>query len=335
MENRREFIKLLTSMTLGLGIAGTRSVFASESGVSDRLGQLLPLRPLGKTGLKVTMLGMGGFHLGCAMTEKEAQKTIETALEGGVRFFDCAQAYCEGNTEKRIGKLLTPKYREDIFLMTKTLAPSADEARRSLEESLRSLKTDYLDLWQVHSVKTVKDVDNRVQNGVLEVMMEAREKGIAKSIGFTGHVHPEVLRRMLEHTDIFECCQLPVNAVDPNHASFITGVMPELIKREMGIIVIKSLGGGSFFGSSPRLPGWNVEDPVIPARISVREALDFVWSLPVSTLVTGAENAEMLQEKIDLANNFVPMEEEKRHKIIEYVADMVGIAESNYKSDQF
>lgn len=139
----------------------------------------------------------------------------------------------------------------------------------------------------------------------------------------------------LEKSNIFECYQLPVNAVDPNHASFITEVMPELVKREMGIIVIKALGGGSFFSSSPRLPGWSVEDPVIPSRISVRQALDFVWSLPVSVIVTGAENAEMLQEKIDLAREFRPLNKEEQEKIANYVADMVDIAESNYKSDKF
>jgi len=139
---------------------------------------------------------------------------------------------------------------------------------------------------------------------------------------------------MLEKTGIFDVCQMPVNAVDPNHSSFILDVIPELIKREMGIVVIKSLGGGSFFGESPRLPGWNIKDPVIPARISVRQALEFVWSLPISVLVTGAENAAMLQEKIDMAKSFRPMDEQTRNRLIERVADMVGVAETNYKSDK-
>ena len=101
----------------------------------------------------------------------------------------------------------------------------------------------------------------------------------------------------------------------------------------MGIVVIKSLGGGSFFATSPRLKGWNIQDPVIPARISIRQALEFVWSLPVSVVVTGAENARQLQEKIDIARQFFPLNEEQRLQLIERVADMVGIAESNYKSE--
>jgi len=333
MENRRDFIKVLSA--LSIGVAGAPGqLFAAEKPATDRLGELLSLRNLGKTGEKVTMLGMGGFHIGCAMSEKEAEKTIEVAMAGGVRFFDCAQAYCEGNTERRLGKILTPKYRDVSYLMSKTLAPDADSARKSLEESLRNLKTDYLDLWQVHSLKTLKDVNDRVANGVLEVMLEAKQSGKVRHIGFTGHVNPKTHLRMLGKTDIFEVCQMPVNAVDPNHSSFIVDVMPELLKRNMGIIVIKSLGGGSFFAQSPRLQGWNIQDPVIPARISIREALEFVWSLPVSVLVTGAENAEQLQEKIELAREFSPLNEEARIELIEKVADMVGIAESNYKSDK-
>jgi len=199
MESRRDFIRNLSALSLGITVTAG-NLFANEKPISDRLGELLPLRPLGNTGVKVTMLGMGGFHIGCAMTEKEAEKTIETAMEGGVRFFDCAQAYCEGNTEKRLGKILTPKYRDVVYLMSKTLASDAASARKSLEESLSSLKTDYLDLWQVHSLKSLKDVDNRVENGVLEVMLEAKKSGKVRHIGFTGHVNPKTHLSMLSKT---------------------------------------------------------------------------------------------------------------------------------------
>jgi predicted aldo/keto reductase-like oxidoreductase len=331
MGNRREFIKTMTALTAGV-LGGYGDLWAGEKPQSDRLGNLLPLRPLGKTGKKVTMLGMGGFHIGCAMSEKEAIKTVEVAMEGGVRFFDCAK-YCEGETERRLGRILTPRYRDVIYLMTKSKAPDKKTALQDLDESLKALKTDYIDLWQVHTLFTEQDVDDRIKGGVLEAMMEAKASGKVGEIGFTGHVSPKTHTRMLEKTDIFDVCQMPVNAVDPNHNSFILDVMPELIKRQMGIIVIKSLGGGSFFAQSPRLQNWNVQDPVIPARISIRQALEFVWSLPVSVLVTGAENAEQLQEKIDLARQFKPMDETARARMIEKVADMVGIAESNYKKD--
>jgi uncharacterized protein len=217
--------------------------------------------------------------------------------------------------------------------MSKTLAVDANAARKSLEQSLRFLKTEYLDLWQVHSLKTLKNVDDRVVNGVLDVMLEAKEKGKVRHIGFTGHVNPKTHLRMLEKTNIFDVCQMPVNAIDPNHSSFILEVMPRLLGKNMGIVVIKSLGGGSFFATSPRLPGRNIQDPVIPARISVRQALEFVWSLPVSVLVTGAENAGQLKEKIDIARQFTPLNEQQQASLIEKVADMAGIAESNYKSD--
>jgi aryl-alcohol dehydrogenase-like predicted oxidoreductase len=143
MENRREFIKILSALPLGI-MAGSNGVIAAENIVSDRFGDLLPLRPLGKTGKLVTMLGMGGFHIGCAMSEKEAIKTVEVAIEGGVRFFDCAK-YCGGETEYRLGRILTPKYREVVYLMSKTLATDGKLARQHLDESLKALNTDYLD----------------------------------------------------------------------------------------------------------------------------------------------------------------------------------------------
>jgi predicted aldo/keto reductase-like oxidoreductase len=333
MENRREFIKSLSGIALGLGVAGSAGAAAlSQSASRDRLGDLLPLRPLGNTGEMVTMLGLGGWHIACGMSESEAERTIEAAMEEGVRFIDCAEGYCEGNTERRLGKLLTPKYRDDVFLMTKTLAPDAKTARAHLENSLRTLKTERLDLWQVHSIKTLADVDNRINNGVLDIMLEAKASGKARHIGFTGHVNPKVHARMLEQTDIFEVCQLPINVVDPNHSSFVLEILPELIRRKMGVVVIKSLGGGSFFSKSI-LEGWHLEDPVVPAHISVRQALDFVWSLPVSVVVTGADNAQMLREKVRLAKDFQPLTEEEKVRLIERVADTVGVAETNYKSD--
>lgn len=300
----------------------------------DRLGYVLPKRKLGKTGAEVTMLGLGGYHVGCVMSEKDADVLIKTALEEGIRFFDSAQAYCDGETERRYGKFLPEQQRDKLFLMAKTKAYDAKTARLHLEGSLRNMKTDYLDLWQVHNIFSLENLDQRVRNGILDVMNEAKASGKVKHIGFTGHANPGVHAKMLEHTGMFETCQMPVNVVDPNYLSFTLDVMPELIKREMGVIVIKSLGGGSFFSQAPILNNWSVEDPVIPARISVRQALYYVWSLPVSVIVTGADNPEMLSEKTRLARSFAPISQEERIKLIKMVADTVGIAESNYKTTE-
>ncbi|PYV39627.1 MAG: aldo/keto reductase, partial [Acidobacteria bacterium] len=159
MIERREFLKSLASLS-----AATVALPAAEE--SDRLGKLLPKRTLGRTGVAVTMLGVGGWHIG-RMEEPEAQRTIEAALEGGIRFFDNAESYQDGASESRYGRLLTPKYRDIVFLMTKSTATDAATARRHLEESLLRMKTDYVDLWQMHSVTSVEDVDQRIQNGIL------------------------------------------------------------------------------------------------------------------------------------------------------------------------
>ena len=175
MMERRNFLKWMAGLTAGI-LLSSQTNARGDSQSSDRLGTLLPRRQLGRSGSAVTMLGVGGWHIG-RMSERDAQETIEVALEGGVRFFDTAESYQSGGSESRLGKLLTPKYRDVVYLMTKTTARDADGARRHLEDSLRRLATDYLDLWQVHSVKSPEDVDGRITDGVFEVMIEAQASG--------------------------------------------------------------------------------------------------------------------------------------------------------------
>ena len=148
----------------------------AEEPIGDQLGQTLPRRLLGRTGEKVTMLGLGGFHVG-SLDDREAQAMIEAAIAGGIRFFDNAEQYQSGGSEAKYGRFLTPRYREHIFLMTKTLARDASSAERDLEGSLRRLKTDHLDLWQMHSVASPADVDRRRQYGVFQVMAAAKKSG--------------------------------------------------------------------------------------------------------------------------------------------------------------
>lgn len=288
------------------------------------------MRKFGRTGEAVTILGVGGWHIG-EMPEREAQKTIETALEGGVRFFDSAESYQAGGSEQRLGKLLVPKYRDDIFLMTKTTARDAATARKHLEGSLKRLNTDQLDLWQVHAVRNPEDVDARIDKGIFDVMTEAKESGKTRLIGFTGHTSPSAHLRVLEKSDIFDACQLPVNVADMSYESFIEGVVPTLVKRNIGIIGMKSLANGGFFGGTKH--GKHGPNPrVVPNRVSIPEAIRFVWSFPVSTLVTGPDNAAQMEEKIDIAKAFSGMGETERNKLIEKVADMAGTTVEFYKA---
>jgi len=327
--DRRNFLKSLAGLTAGI-LLPPQAFADGKSKPKDRLSELLPTRVLGRTGEAVTMLGVGGWHIG-RMTERDAQATIEAALEGGVRFFDTAESYQAGGSESRLGKLLTPKYRDVVFLMTKTTARDAATAKRHLEDSLRRLATDHLDLWQVHTVTNPEDVDNRMKNGVFDVMVEAKKSGKTRYIGFTGHTSPSSHLRVLEKTDIFDTCQMPVNAADPSYESFIKGVLPKLVERKIGVLAMKSLANGGFFGGSTH--GEHGDNPkLVPNRVSIAEAINFVWSLPVSVLITGPDNIEQMKEKIALARSFTGMDEKQRQALIKRVADLAGRRVEFYKA---
>ncbi|MYC76222.1 aldo/keto reductase [Candidatus Poribacteria bacterium] len=328
--DRRAFLKSMASLTTGVLLSSACAEGGEEETASDRLGTLLPTRRFGRTGEAVTMLGVGGWHIG-EMSEVEAQKTIEIALEGGVRFFDSAESYQAGGSERRLGKLLVPKYRDDVFLMTKTTARNATKAWEHLEGSLTRLNTDQLDLWQMHSVQNPADVDDRIDNGILDVMLEAKATGKTRYIGFTGHTSPAAHERVLEQTDIFDTCQLAMNLVDVSYESFIERVVPTLIERNIGVIGMKALANGGFFGGSQH-GKHGTNSKVVPNRVSVSEAVRFVWSLPVSTLVTGPDNAKQMQEKIDIAKTFTGMDDDERQVLIEKVEDMAGTTVEFYKT---
>lgn len=323
--DRRRFLESLAGLTAGI-LAARRPGGADR----DRLGPLLPQRLLGRTGEAVTMLGVGGWHIG-RMSERDAQATIEAALAGGVRFFDSAESYQGGGSERYLGRLLTPEYRDVVFLMTKTTARDAATARAHLEGSLRRLRTDSLDLWQVHSITGPEDVDGRIEAGVLEVVQKAQASGKVRYVGFTGHTRPSAHLRMLERTDLFETCQMPVNLADPSYESFIEQVMPVLVERKVGILAMKTLSNGGFFGGSRH--GEHGPNPrLVPHRVSIREALHFAWSLPISVLITGPDDVAQMEEKIGLARSFEGMGEAERQQLIERVADLAGPRVEFYKA---
>ena len=344
MADRRKFIKSLAGVTAGIALTGSASAESqSESQIAkkaetktgirerDRLGEVLPKRKLGRTNQSVTMLGTGGFHVGWT-TERDAQEVIETSLEGGVRFFDTAESYSDGTSETRYGKYLTPKYRDLIFLMSKSTGRDARTVREHLEGTLRRLKTDHLDLYQVHSVETPKDVDNRIQNGVLDVLLKAKEEGKIKYLGFTGHQNPFAHARMLERTlesDIFDTVLMPVNVLDPNYFSFTQNIMSKAVERNMGILAIKSLADGRFFATKEQA-GWKTENPIIPNYISIKEAMYFVWSQPVTVLISGNENAGFMREKIALARNFTELTENQKTALTEKVKQIALTGKVEY-----
>lgn len=328
--DRRDFLKGVASLTpaVMVGCGG------GNVGNSDGLGPILPQRILRGADEPVTMLGVGGYHIGWT-TERDAQEAIEVALEGGVRFFDTAESYDDGGSESRYGKYLTPRYRSEVFLMTKSTARDAATAREHLAASLRRLKTDYLDLWQVHSLQDPEDVDNRIAQGVLDVFEEAKKSGKARYIGFTGHRNPAAHSRMLEQTagqGIFDTCQMPVNVLDPSRLSFTERVLPTLNEQNIALLAMKTLADGRFFPEKVKLGEvqWESENSVIPNRISLQDALNFAWSLPISVLITGAENADLMREKIQMARDFVELSEAERTRLVEKVADLSRDTEAEY-----
>ena len=328
MADRRTFLKSLAGATAGISLATTS--FGAENN-RDSLGEVLPKRKLGRTGEYVTMLGTGGYHVGWT-TERDAQEVIEASLEGGVRFFDTAESYSKGVSEERYGNYLTPKYRDLIFLMTKSTGRDAKTVQEHLEGSLRRLKVDQIDLYQVHSIRTPEDVDNRIANGVLDVLLKAKEQGKIKYLGFTGHQNPYAHTRMIERTaesDIFDTCLMPVNVLDATYFSFTQNVIPKALDRNMGILSIKSLADGRFFSKKEKA-NWTSDDPLIPNYLSIKEAMHYVWSLPVTVLISGNENATFMREKIALARSFTKLSEQERFALVEKVKDIALTGKLEY-----
>lgn len=326
---RRTFIKLVGSGALSAALP-LPLMSRSVQGVYDKWGELLPLRPFGTTGRQVTMLGVGGFHVG-RMSDYEAEKTIETAMAGGIRFFDSAESYVGGENEVKYGKFLTPKYRDEIFLLTKTKARDGSGAMSHLEGSLRRMNTDHVDLWLMHQVDSKLDFDNLRERGMLDAFIRAKESGKVKHIGFSGHRNPEANLYVLAETgDTMEANMLPVNVLDPSYRSFINDVVPELVNRKAGIIGMKSLAGGGFWGGG--FEGNRNQSNKVMDHIAVRDAIHFALSMPVDVLVTGAMDSAMLQEKIDLARSFVKLSSEEQQALIARVAHLAGNGVEYYKA---
>ncbi|HEY3389201.1 MAG TPA: aldo/keto reductase [Prolixibacteraceae bacterium] len=328
MADRRMFLKSIAGLTAGLAFTGATTADKNES---DRLGEVLPKRKLGRTNEYVTMLGTGGYHVGWT-TERDAEEVVEAAIEGGIRFFDTAESYADGTSEIRYGKYLIPKYRDLIFLTSKSTGKDAKTVREHLEGSLRRLKTDHLDLYQVHAISTPEDVDSRIQLGVLDVLLKAKEEGKIRFMGFTGHQNPFAHARMLERTkesDIFDTVLMPVNVLDQSYFSFAQNIMFKALDRNLGICAIKSLADGRFFAKKEQA-GWTSDNSLIPNYLSIKEAMHFVWSLPVSVLISGNENATFMREKIALARSFTKLTEEQKTALVGKVKDIALTGKVEY-----
>ena len=336
MEDRREFIKKAASITA----FGLIANWASAMPTSDKLGEVLPKRQLIRTGEKVTSFCLGGYHLGFTENPKEAEQMIERAMELGVRFFDNARLYHNGRSEEYMGKFLTPKYRDEIFLMSKAPARTGDGVRQQLEESLKALKTDRLDLWQIHALQTPEDVENRIRDGVLDAFLEAKQKGTVRNIGFTGHRNPKThlyfLKRLKELGVELDTVQMPLNVCDPSFESFQHDVLPILLEREYGVIAMKTMAGGSMMGgridTTPQdIKTKDIPDVVSKTQLTHANLHEYVYSLPVSSLCSGCRFTYELEDNIKVLKEFSKLSEGDMERLVNYAKPYAGTVVENYK----
>ena len=262
----------------------------------------IPMRTLGATGVTVSAVGLGGFHLGKPyLAEAESIRIIHTALDNGINFLDNSWDYNEGQSEIRMGKALRGGYREKAFLMTKVDGRTRTAAAAQLDESLRRLQTDHVDLLQFHEVIRMEDADRIfAPDGALEAFLAAREAGKTRYIGFTGHKSPDIHLRMLgtaaQHSFRFDTVQMPLNVMDAHFHSFERKVLPLLVEQNIGVLGMKPMG-----------------DPFIleSGAVTAIECLHYALSLPTSVVITGCDSMAMLEQALQVARTFQPLRAEQ------------------------
>lgn len=272
----------------------------------------IPLRALGRTGIEVTAIGLGGYHIGAMKDDDEAIRLMHEAIDAGITFLDNAWEYHDGRSEELMGRAIADR-RQEVFLMTKVCTHGRDrhEAMRQLEDSLRRLKTDYLDLWQVHELAYENDPEwHFAPGGVMEAVEQAKREGKVRFVGFTGHKSAEIHLKMLAYEYPFDSCQLPLNALDGTFRSFEQKVLPELERQGIAAIGMKSMGGGG--------------DMVKAGVLTAEEALRYAMSLPVATLVSGIESSKILQQNLKVARDFQPFTVEEMNTLRTRCAEAAG-----------
>jgi uncharacterized protein len=294
---RRQLLKGMGGASL-LAFGGSwQSSPAMESAPEDA-GGAVPLRMLGRTGVRVSALAFGGAHWAYNAGPKPAAiRLLHEALEAGITFMDTAWEYADGRSETMMGEALQGR-RAQVFLMTKvcTHGRGKEVAMRQLEESLRRLKTDYLDLWQIHEVSYEGEAARHTApGGTVEALLEATRQGKVRFIGFTGHKDPARHLDMLAQEIPFDTCQLPLNVFDATYRSFEREVLPVLVKRGIAPLAMKSFCGNA--------------EPIVQGIVTPDEALRYVLSLPVASVVSGIDSRDVLRQNLDIVRRFTPMSE--------------------------
>jgi aryl-alcohol dehydrogenase-like predicted oxidoreductase len=264
-------------------------------------------RTLGRTGERVSAIGLGGHHLGFpTISDDQAVRIIHAAIDRGIMFLDNSWDYHDGVSEERMGKALRDGLRQNVFLMSKIDGRSEREATRQLEESLRRLQTDSIDLVQHHEVIRYED-PHRIfdAEGAHTALLKARDAGKLRYIGFTGHkdphIHLHTLEVAREHDFTFDAVQMPLNVLDAHYRSFERLVLPELVKQDIGVLGMKSMGNGFVLRSG---------------AATARECLRYALNLPTSVVITGIDSMEMLEQALDVAETFEPMRADELESLL-------------------
>ncbi len=257
----------------------------------------------------MTVLGIGGYHIGKPSDRLEGIGIIRTAVDEGVNFLDNAWCYNQGRSEEIMGDALKDGYREKVFLMTKNHGRDTLTFQRQLDDSLRRFRTDHIDLLQFHEIIHEGEPEQIFSQGAIEEAIKAREAGKIRFIGFTGHRWPHLLEEMLAKDFSWDTIQFPTNLLDAHFRSFANEILPVVQKRGMGIIGMKSLASGD----------------ILKANITPEEAITYALSLPIDTLVSGIDSLEVLIQNLRIVRNWRPLSEDKKnnlhHKITPFAGD--------------
>jgi len=319
---RREFLKSATVVGVGAAIpANAQSRSTSNASVKRPESPGMIYRELGTTGERVSAIGMGGYHLGKQKDADESIRLMHAGIDRGITFLDNCWDYNDGISEVRMGQALRNGYRQKVFLMTKMDGRTADEYNKQLEQSLGRLQTDVIDLVQFHEIIRMEDPDRIfAPGGAIEAAVAARQAGKIRYIGFTGHKDPAVHLRMLEtaqkHNFHFDTVQMPINVMDAHFRSFTREVMPVALKQGIGVLAMKTFGDHFILAS-------NTVQPI--------EALHYGLTQPVSVVITGIDSMQILDQAMEAARTFKPLDEAQ----VKALLDRTATAASEDKFELF
>ncbi|MEZ6073747.1 MAG: aldo/keto reductase [Pirellulales bacterium] len=295
LEERRDFLKAAAAALACSGF-GAQALAVQDDGPTG-----IPTRPIGRNGERVPIVGLGGYHIGVP-EEREAIGIIHEAIDEGMTFFDNAWDYHDGGSDEVVGKALASDGRRDkVFLMTKVCDRDYQGAKKHLDDSLRRLQTDHIDLWQFHEINWDVDPEWVFEKGGIRAALEARQAGKVRYIGFTGHRDPAHHLKMIARPFEWDTVQMPINLLDAHYRSFQNEVLPTCRERGISVIGMKALGSG-----------------LIPSKLGIPAdtCRRFALSLPITTLVCGIQSRENLRQDIAMARSFQPIDQEEIAKLL-------------------